>query len=337
MRIHIKIIKNIMIGAERFGVNPVVFREKMNLSPEQYAQEDQMVDWEKGAIVWDFAAELAANRLIGLQIGELMSEMSLGLAGHLMHTSPTLGAAFEQVGRFNGAFSEMFYYRTHISQHEFELEFAPAEPYWIQYPESARHAIETSMVASLNVAKMLTGKKAVPLRANFAYPPPVEDLSEYQRLLGHDLRFRQPKSSLIFKSATANLPVIGHNAELLRMFQELAQSFIQAQQSHSNNIAALVKKTILDHFRHQLPQVRDVAAHMNMSERSLQRKLQAAGISYHAIVEDIRSEMAVNLLKQKQFTANEVGYMLGYADAAAFRRAFKRWTGVNPGAMAKEL
>lgn len=334
MRVRMSIIRNIVFGSARFGATPKVFWEKLNLTPEQYEQSDLMVDWIPGAKVWDVAVEETNNPLIGLLLGEQSTEMSLGLVGHLMQSSPKLGAAYEQLARFNLAFSEMFYYHIHRSAHEFVVEFAPTEPYLLQYPDSARHSVEISMSGILHVAHLLTGKKVMPIYTNFAYPPPVADLSEHRRLLGGDLRFQQSRSCMVFKTSDTELPVIGHNADLLRMFEQLAQDFIQRHQ-HAQNTAALVKKTILDQFRHQLPQLPEVAERLNTTSRSLQRKLQDEGASFQYILEEIRSEMAVGLVKRKQFTANEIAYMLGYSDPASFRRAFKRWTGANPGEMAR--
>ncbi|MFN0015967.1 MAG: AraC family transcriptional regulator ligand-binding domain-containing protein [Saprospiraceae bacterium] len=334
MRVRMSIIRNIVFGSARFGANPKMFWEKLDLPPEQYEQSDLMVDWIPGAKVWDIAANLTNNPQIGLQLGELTTEISLGLVGHLMQTSPTLGAACEQVARFNLSFSEMFYYHTHRNTHEFIMEFAPTEPYLLQYPDSARHSVEISMTGILHVAHLLTGKKVLPLYTCFAYPHPVADLREYRRLLGDDLRFNQPKSCVVFKISDADLPVIGYNAELLRMFEQLAHDFIQRHQNQQNAVA-LVKKTILDQFCHQLPQLPEVAERLNMTSRSLQRKLHDEGVSFQQIMEEIRSEMAVGLVKRKQFTANEIAYMLGYADPTSFRRAFKRWTGANPRALGR--
>lgn len=328
MRIRMSIIRGIVFGAARFGASPMTFWKELGLTPELYEQSDRMLDWSYGVKVWDVAQDLTQNPLIGLQIGEKTSEMTLGLIGHLMQTSPTLGVAFEQVSRFNLAFSEMFYYHTQRNSHEFELQFSPTQPYWLQYPESARHAIEISMSATLHIAYLLTGKKVAPLYAAFAYPPPVPDVAEYRRLLGQDLRFRQSKNCLVFKTSDADLPVIGHNRELLAMFQQLAQDFIQRHQN-KHNVAALVKKTILDQFRHQLPQLPEVAEQLNMTSRSLQRKLKEEGVNFLQILEEIRSELAVGLVRRQQFTAGEIAYMLGYADPGSFRRAFRRWTGAG--------
>ena len=47
---------------------------------------------------------------------------------------------------------------------------------------------------------------------------------------------------------------------------------------------------------------------------------------------EIRRKQAENLLRENQLSINEISERLGYADISHFSRAFKKWTGVNPGA-----
>lgn len=335
MRVRMSIIRNIVFCSEHFGVNPKEFWKRLQLSPSEYEQSDLMVDWHLGGVVWDIAQELSGNPIIGLLCGELSSEMALGLVGHLMQSSPNLEMAFNNVARFNLAFSEMYYYHVHPHTHELEIEFAPTEAYWLHYPESARHSIEISMSGLLNVAQILTGRKITPLYTTFSYSIQPEHLPIYQRILGKDLRTKQAKNSMVLKWADVKLPVVGYNAELLRLFEQLAKEYIERHQQGSTNVVAMIRKVIMDNFKQQAPSLSEVAKKLGMAERSLQRKLQVEGFTFQQIIEELRSEMAIGLVKRKQFTANEIAYMLGYTDPGAFRRAFKRWTGVNPGEMAR--
>lgn len=335
MRVRMSIIRNIVFCSERFGVNPKEFWQKLQLSPAEYEQSDSMVDWRLGAVVWDVAQELSGNPMIGLLCGELSSEMALGLVGHLMQSSPNLETAINNLAKFNLAFSEMFYYRVHTDLHEFRIELAPTEMYWLHYPESARHSVEISMSGILHVAQMLSGRKITPLYSTFSYAGSNDKLATYQRILGKDLRFNQPTCSLVLKWADVKLPVIGYNAELLKLFEQLAKEYIERHQQGSTNVVAMIRKVIMDNFQQQAPSLSEVAKKLGMAERSLQRKLQVEGFTFQQIIEELRSEMAIGLVKRKQFTANEIAYMLGYTDPGAFRRAFKRWTGVNPGEMAR--
>jgi AraC-like DNA-binding protein len=66
-----------------------------------------------------------------------------------------------------------------------------------------------------------------------------------------------------------------------------------------------------------------------MSERSLRRHLSEAGTSYRELVDDVRKERALCLLEAEQ-SISSIAQHLGFSDATAFARAFRRWTGRAP-------
>ena len=73
------------------------------------------------------------------------------------------------------------------------------------------------------------------------------------------------------------------------------------------------------------------AAELNMSAPTLQRKLAAAGTSFQAIKDELRRDIAVSRLGTSKVSFTELAADLGFADAAAFQRAFQGWTGSSPG------
>lgn len=74
----------------------------------------------------------------------------------------------------------------------------------------------------------------------------------------------------------------------------------------------------------------DLAKQLNVSERSLARRLRAEGTSYLKLFAEVQEERARNLLRTSTLTIAEIGYQLGYTDPAAFTRAFQGWTGETP-------
>jgi AraC-like DNA-binding protein len=67
-----------------------------------------------------------------------------------------------------------------------------------------------------------------------------------------------------------------------------------------------------------------------MSRRTFSRALAKLGTSFHAIVETLRKDLALEYLKQSDLTLKEITFLLGYADISSFNHAFKRWTGKTP-------
>jgi AraC-like DNA-binding protein len=73
-----------------------------------------------------------------------------------------------------------------------------------------------------------------------------------------------------------------------------------------------------------------IAARLGLSERTLQRRLQAAHLNFQLLVEQLRFEVACRHLQQNDLPLTEIGYRLGYSESSAFSRAFRRWSGVSP-------
>ncbi len=79
------------------------------------------------------------------------------------------------------------------------------------------------------------------------------------------------------------------------------------------------------------PGLEEVAARLNISRRTLIRRLKREGTSYRQILDEVHRSLAHEYLVSTRWAVAEVGYRLGYQDAANFGRAFRRWYGVSPG------
>ncbi len=83
--------------------------------------------------------------------------------------------------------------------------------------------------------------------------------------------------------------------------------------------------------------IKTVAPRLHMSERTLQRRLHAAGLSFQALLDRTRKELCLDYLSGGRISLDEIAYRLGYANTANFNRAFKRWTGQTPQAYRRRL
>lgn len=69
---------------------------------------------------------------------------------------------------------------------------------------------------------------------------------------------------------------------------------------------------------------------LNLTPRTLHRRLRHEGASYKEVLESVRRRLAWEYLNGRNVGVKEAGYLLGYTDTANFRRAFRRWFGVPP-------
>jgi AraC-like DNA-binding protein len=80
-----------------------------------------------------------------------------------------------------------------------------------------------------------------------------------------------------------------------------------------------------------LPAMDEVAAALNVTNRTLRRRLLAENTSFAKIIDDVRSSLALEYLKTTRMSADDIATLLGFNDSAAFRKALKRWTGQGLG------
>jgi AraC-like DNA-binding protein len=91
-----------------------------------------------------------------------------------------------------------------------------------------------------------------------------------------------------------------------------------------------VRRTLEDGFDERDLTLTGLAEHLDISTRTLQRRLRAAGVTHRSLLRALRQELAARSLATGA-SQRQIARALGYSGAAAFQRAFKRWSGKSPG------
>jgi AraC-like DNA-binding protein len=73
-----------------------------------------------------------------------------------------------------------------------------------------------------------------------------------------------------------------------------------------------------------------IAEHLNMSERTLRRKLNTESVSFRALFDEVRDLLATEYLTKTNLTVADIAHLLSYSETVNFRRAFVRWNGMTP-------
>ena len=107
------------------------------------------------------------------------------------------------------------------------------------------------------------------------------------------------------------------------------------RRSRRRGVAARVRAALLRDPAAR-PTMSTVAAGLNVDGRTLRRHLAAEGTSFQELRDEVHRTLAIELLTTAGLTVDEVRRRLGYADAASFTHAFRRWTGATPGAWRRD-
>jgi AraC-like DNA-binding protein len=91
-----------------------------------------------------------------------------------------------------------------------------------------------------------------------------------------------------------------------------------------------VRKLIISELSGGNPSADHIAGLLGMSRRTLMRRLLEQGTRFQALLDEVRLGLAERALISEDAGIAEIAERLGFAEAAAFRHAFKRWTGMTP-------
>ncbi|GAA4029210.1 AraC family transcriptional regulator [Actimicrobium antarcticum] len=188
---------------------------------------------------------------------------------------------------------------------------------------------ETLLMMQHGVACWLVGRR-IPIRAAaFAYPEPSRS-AEYHRMYSEQLSFNEDTTRLTFDAANLALPVI-QNQDSLKEFLRGAPANIVLKYKNSTGLAAQIRRRLRAAARTEWPDFEVVADSLNMTPSTLRRRLDEEGQSFQAIKDQLRRDMAIDYLCHTAKSVADIAGELGFAEASAFHRAFKKWTGACPG------
>ncbi|EAQ98150.1 helix-turn-helix domain-containing protein [Congregibacter litoralis] len=163
---------------------------------------------------------------------------------------------------------------------------------------------------------------------SFAHrPPPHEKF--YDKFLHAPYRFGKGQTSYVLPGELANAANATSDNASYRLTQQLCNSLLEQTPRSSSSMADRVRTLMLLRPIDSIAEP-DIARALFVSKRTLARRLEKEGTSYRALKDQFLAELARRYLQEPRQTVEGVAASLGYHDAAAFRKAFKRWTGMTP-------
>jgi len=113
------------------------------------------------------------------------------------------------------------------------------------------------------------------------------------------------------------------------IFAEHAENLLKRLES-SKTTRGEVESVLLPRLHSGDANVQAAAVELGMSRQTLYRRLKGEGTTFENVLDELRHELALHYLTAERVSVNEIAYLLGFSTAAAFSRAFKRWTGKSP-------
>jgi AraC-like DNA-binding protein len=309
--------------AEQMGADPGPLLDAAGIDPVLLQSPEARIPVECFFSLYAHAEQVTGNPDIGLTVGRIIYLKGMNLQlymGSVCQRFRDYLNLMPSVLKLRGDVGEM---RVRAEGHFIRLEWLPL------MPESGRqrYLSDEMLAASAAIVDSLCVLPIPVRRAQFSYPEPAARES-LQRHFGPELAFAQPVSCLYLDRESLNYPMLQQDYQARH---DMPSAFSRLFADHpADRFIASLRQSIA----HLLPEgemsIDTVAGELNVSRRTLQRRLSDRDTHFQQVVQEVRRELACSYLDDKRLAITEIAFLLGYADQGSFSNAFKHWFAWSP-------
>jgi AraC-like DNA-binding protein len=313
-----------LLFAMRHGIAPEELCRLAQVPQSEIVERDRHVPYSWLAAFWRTLIARLPQLDLGMELGLFWTLDRIGPMGEMLRHSATFLEFLHKSARLS-------HFLDSARQHTpLRLELREQHVHYV-LPSAVPHDLpeRTRELAFATVAQLraLAGERICPRAAHFACGP--ERLRQrYEQYLGCEITFGNVPTTLVFDRISLDRPVPGALPEASAHYEAYLRR--TATRGLLPEVVHEVRRTIA----HTLPSgalsQALTARALGLSVRSLQRKLDDAGVSYRELLDAQRKTAALRLINAPGSTVSEVAFATGYVDVSSFVRAFRRWTGDNP-------
>lgn len=273
--------------------------------------------------LWIYARKTANNPSFGLTVAQHVRPSSFHVVGQAMSCSITLYRALQRLSRYCRLLSDATT-ATLVDQGdtvilEFHFDMGKRPPVYQSH--------DTVLASVLYLLRWIACWDITPtvvaLRYDKAHLP--QGFAEFFQC---DIRFEQVQDSICFRKSDLERRIPSADERLASLLDEAANRDLDERMA--GRFTVRVRDALLSQMAEGSPSKAKTAEMLCLTERTLLRRLKDEGVTYISVLNQLREELAFDLLSRGDISLAEISDRLGFGDYASFSRAFNRWTGVRP-------
>ncbi len=319
------VFQALLARAAAAGLDAASLLARAGLSPGGH-DPDARVPAALVRALWEELPAACGDASFGLNLAAAVPDGALGVVAHLVLHAPTLGHGFAAAVRHAGLLQD-------VAVCSIEAGGVPGARVFAQTPHPRgpvppRHAVEFAFARVVHMARRSTGHPVRPTAVRFSFARPT-DTKPHEAVFQAPLAFDHPRNELEFDAATLALPQREADPWLRALIERHARALSERLRPRGE-FAGRVSAALGQAIQAGAGDLASVARALSISERTLQRRLTAEGVSFRVLVDEARRHLACGYLTDGMSLA-DIALVLGFSEQAAFQRAFVRWTGMTPG------
>jgi AraC-like DNA-binding protein len=307
---------------ESYEQNPEPLFKQLGLDLKLAEDPNARLPYAKVERLWQEAITLLTDPNIGFKAAELWHPSSAGALSYAWLTSASLRDAFERLVRYIRVTTDAIECHTEESEHHFSFFHAfTSEATYI--PE----LVDFHLATIMNLCRKNYGASLNPVTVNISRSAP-KDSGTYFAFFRCPVHFDSPQDSLTFTKKVIDERLGSGNPMLAQLHDQFMIKYLA--NLDADNIIERIKSIIIEQLPSGNVTDNSVANALNMSRRTIHRRLQQEGTTFRVILNEVRGELADQYIQDSSLNLNEISYLLGFSEMSSFSRAFKRWKGAPP-------
>lgn len=258
----------------------------------------------------------------GLLLGRHVTLESFGLVGRLARHATTVGDSLADLARFFTLHDSGGTLQVSVTGEQALLSYGIR----VSGLRCDCQIHDLSAAACCSIMRQLCGARFQPREVLLPHRRPP-DPRPYAQAFGVPVRFDAMQCGIVFSPRLLSQPVAGADAMLHSLLQDCAASAVIEVDPL---LYRDVRRAITDGLAAGDCSRASVARRLGLHERALGRRLQAAGTTFQALYDELRLQLAQQLLHDTDAPVARIAASIGFRDSTVFSRAFRRWTGMNP-------
>jgi len=269
--------------------------------------------------LWELVEQHTKNEEIGFLIGRQINVAGFPVLGFSLISAVDLRDGVERFFRYQRVIGESANINLTFKGEEAYLSF---NFFGDDIPIS-KHTNDMALSATVSMIRLLAGDDWQPKEVHFVRAKPKKE-DDFVKFFRCPISYQKNLNVIVMK-ATDFTPSQHEENNFDTVM--LAAESKDSKQPISDLVAMYLQQHIQDHTLDR----NKVAGALNMSPRSLQRKLATEDTSYQTLIDQVRENKSKEYLSVPNLSLTEVAFLCGFSDPTAFNRAFKRWLGFSPG------
>lgn len=319
---------HLLEGFRSRGLDPESLCRSVRLDWAGLLHASTRVPWTTARALLDTAERLSNDPLAGLHAAHAVG--ARGVIAYLARAQPTVEQAIEQLVRYVRITVDdaeaRFEWRNDLGV--LRLVLGPGEPAVERHPRE--------YLTALIVLEFTESSRGRFRPHGIRFPhAPGGDPREYEAILHCPVRFRCSELEIVITEEMLATRLRTHSPDVAPLLEDEARRELALVTSVelSPRINAALRRAL---ERGEETSADSIAAQLGLSVRTLQRRLEEEGSSFRAALDRARCERARKRLSEPNVSISCIADELGFADVAAFSKAFRRWTGTPPSALRRK-